>query len=193
MEEIRKSGKIRYYGCSNWSPDRQKAADRYALKKGYPGFVIDEIEFNLARNNRSNRGACKWMDESFLELHNQDGKCVGAYSPLATGIFSRYAKEETPDDDLWLEKCSKLFQNPYNLEVAKRVRTLSRETGWSASQIQLSWLTQYPCNFPLFCIVGASRVSQLEDSLGGQVILTPDMMDYLQPNPQNYPEGIRFD
>ena len=34
MEEFRWKGKIRYYGCSNWTTSRMKAADQYCTEKG---------------------------------------------------------------------------------------------------------------------------------------------------------------
>jgi len=192
LEEIRKNGKIRYYGCSNWSPDRQRSAAAYAREKGIQGFVIDEIEFNLARNIRSNRGICKWLDEDFIALHEEDGVCVGGYSALASGIFSKYAKENSFEN--WPNWCCGLYDNPYSREIGVRLKKLSDETGWSISQIQLAWLTEHPYNFSSFLIIGASKLSQMQDSLGySNVHLTREMKEYLHPDPKNFPEGHRID
>ena len=38
MQGFVKEGKIRQYGCSNWSAGRMKEADVYAKSKGYRGF-----------------------------------------------------------------------------------------------------------------------------------------------------------
>lgn len=192
LEDLRKAGKMRYYGCSNWSVERQRTASEYAEAHGYPGFVIDEIEFNLARNNRTNRGVCKWLDEDFIVLHEEDGICVGGYSAMAAGIFSQYALTETFDHLVsWR---ASLFDNPYNRELSVRIKKLSDETGWSAAQIQLAWLTNHPYRFPSFSIIGAMEPAHLEDSLGAlDLHLTPDMMEYLLPDYREFPEGQRID
>ena len=192
LEDLRKAGKMRYYGCSNWSVERQRAAAEYAGAHGYPGFVIDEIEFNLARNNRSNRGECKWLDEDFIALHEEDGVCVGGYSAMASGIFSQYAL--TGNYDHLVSWRASLFDNPYNREMSVRIKKLSDETGWTAAQIQLAWLTNHPYRFPSFSIIGAMEVAHLEDSLGAcDLRLTPDMMDYLRPDFREFPEGQRIE
>ena len=46
MEDFVRQGKIRYYGCSNWSPERMEAADSYCKEKGYRGFIADQMLFN---------------------------------------------------------------------------------------------------------------------------------------------------
>lgn len=192
LEDLRKAGKTRYYGCSNWSPERQRAAAGYASAHGCQGFVIDEIEFNLARNNRSNRGVCKWLDESFIALHEEDGVCVGGYSALASGIFSQYV--HTGNFDFLVNGKAALFDNPYNREMAQRIRKLSSETGWTAAQIQLAWLMHHPYRFSSFPIIGATETAHLEDSLKAfEIRLTPDMMAYLRPDHRNFPEGKRID
>lgn len=192
LEDLRKAGKTRYYGCSNWSVKRQREAADYAKKHGYPGFVIDEIEFNLARNNRTNRGICKWLDEDYIALHEDDGVCVGGYSALAAGIFSQYAV--TGNFDHLTGFRESLFDNPYNREMAARIKKLSVETGRTAAQIQLAWLMNHPYHFPSFSIIGAGEVGHLEDSLGAcDLRLTPDRMDYLCPDYREFPEGLRID
>jgi len=192
LEYLRKAGKMRFYGCSNWSIERQRAASDYAKTHGYRGFVIDEIEFNLARNNRTNRGICKWLDEDYIAFHEEDGICVGGYSAMASGIFSQYAL--TGNFDHLVSWRASLFDNPYNREMSVRIRKLSDETGWSISQIQLAWLTEHPYNFSSFLIIGASKLSQMQDSLGySNVHLTREMKEYLHPDPKNFPEGHRID
>jgi len=181
LHEAQKAGKILHYGCSNWVPGRQRAAAAFAKANGMQGFVIDENEFNLARSNRDGHGSCTWLDESYIALHEEDGMCVGAYSALASGAFSHYVHDGHTGN--WRPWCAQLFLNPYNMEIAARLKKLCDETGWTASQIQLAWLAQHPYRFPSFSIIGASRVSQLIDSLkAADITLSPDMITYLRPD-----------
>ena len=195
MEEIKKAGKIRHYGCSNWSPERQREARAFAKKQGYQGFVMDEIEHSIARVNQVNEQRnIKWLDDTFEELRKEDGMCVGAYSAVARGVFKKYLKNGNfehsggyTSDDGW----HRHYTNPYNLEVAARLKKLSEETGHSVVALQLAWIADYPRNYPCFSIISASKVSQLEESLAANdITLTPDMISYLCPDRKQFPDGL---
>ena len=47
MEAFVKAGKIRYYGCSNWTAKRMQEADAYCARMGYRGFAADQSLLNL--------------------------------------------------------------------------------------------------------------------------------------------------
>ena len=47
MEDFRRQGKIRYYGCSNWTTARMLEADRYCREKGYRGFIANQALYNI--------------------------------------------------------------------------------------------------------------------------------------------------
>ena len=186
LEELVKEGKIRHYGCSNWSIARQRDAALYARLRGYQGFVMDEIEFHMTRSNLTNRDTSMWLDESYIAFHEEDGVCVAGYSPLASGCLSKLAQD---GDTRNFRPLADRFLNAYTYEVAKRLRTLSKETGWSVTQLQLAWLLDPPYQFPSFLILGASKPAQLEDSMRAfEVKLTPDMIAYLHPPFEDYPD-----
>ena len=50
MEEFVKEGKIRYYGCSNWSTARMREADEYCRLHGYRGFAANQALYNAGRD-----------------------------------------------------------------------------------------------------------------------------------------------
>lgn len=187
LEEIVKAGKARHYGCSNWSVPRQREAEAYAKSHGLQGFVIDEIQFNMAGDNERNINACKYLSPDFIALHEEDGKCIGGYSPLAAGCIAKLIRDG--DTRNWRRETALRFDNAYTTEVAKRIKRLSEETGWTPSQIQLAWLLNPPFPFPSFLIFGASAPAQLEDSMRSfDITLTPEMIAWLQPDLRDYPE-----
>jgi predicted oxidoreductase len=51
LEEARIAGKIRYYGCSNWSISRISEASEYARKQNISGFVCNQLMWSLADVN----------------------------------------------------------------------------------------------------------------------------------------------
>ncbi len=179
MAEMKRQGKILWYGCSNWRVERMKEAAAWADKRNLPRFAVDEIEMNLTRPNWKNGNVGpKWADESFIAYHRETGMPVGAYSPIANGILTKYLRDG--DTRSWPDYFVLTYGNDFNYRAAKRVGRIAAETGFTPTQIQLAWLLARPFGFPCFPIVGARTVEQLKDSLGSaECVLSPDMVRYL--------------
>ncbi len=181
MEEIRKSGKIRYYGCSNWTVARQQEAAAFAKTHGMSGFKVDEVEMNVAKINRSNETCVsKWLDEEYIAHHKTSGMAVGAYSPVASGVLAKLA--EDGNTKRWSDHAKSWYDLPYNYEVARRLTKLSGETGYSVIQLQLAYVLAQPYGFPNFAISGSASMEQLRENMGVlEIPMTSDMIEYLQP------------
>ena len=179
MEEIRRRGKIRFYGCSNWSVGRMTEASGYAAANGCQGFVLNEIEMNLTRRNTKNSETIpKWLDDEYIAYHRKTGMPVAAYSPIASAVLTKYLRDGNMD--AWTQYQVTGYDNEYNFEIARRLGKLSRETGFSTTQIQLAFVLAQPYGFACFPILGARTVEQLKDSLGGlSCPMTRDMIGYL--------------
>lgn len=181
MEEIRKSGKIRYYGCSNWTVGRQKEAAAFAKAHGLSGFKIDEVEMNVAKINRSNDTCIsKWLDDEYIVHHKTSGMTVGAYSPVVSGVLAKLAIDG--NTDRWSTHAKGWYDLPYNHEVARRLKTMSEETGYTMIQLQLAYVLAQPYGFPNFAISGSSTMEQLVENMKAlEINMTPDMIEYLHP------------
>ncbi len=180
MYEMKRAGKIRYYGCSNWSIERQEEAAAWADSRGIPRFAVDEIEMNLATPNVRNREYnCKWLDGEYAAYHRSTGMPVGAYSPIANGILTKYLRDG--DTRAWNAHQNRMYTNERTFEAARRVGRVAEETGYTPTQVQMAWILSQPLGFPCFPIVGARTPEQLADSLGSvSCELTPDMIRYLR-------------
>jgi len=181
MEEIRKSGKIRYYGCSNWTVGRQKEAAAFAKAHGLSGFKIDEVEMNVAKINRSNDTCIsKWLDDEYIAHHKTSGMAVGAYSPVVSGVLAKLAIDG--NTDRWSTHAKGWYDLPYNHEVARRLKKMSEETGYTIIQLQLAYVLAQPYGFPNFAISGSSTMEQLVENMKAlEINMTPDMIKYLHP------------
>lgn len=181
MEEIQKSGKIRYYGCSNWTVARQKEAAAFAKAHGMSGFRVDEVEMNLARINRSNETCIsKWLDNEFIVHHKTSGMAVGAYSPVVSGALAKLA--EDGNTERWSAGQKVWYDLPYNHKVACRLKKLSEETGYTMTQLQLAYVLAQPHGFSNFVISGSANMEQLIENMGAmQIDMTSEMIQYLQP------------
>lgn len=153
------AGKIRYYGCSNWSGERLRAAQAYALQNGLPGFSANQMLWSLAAvaPDQVKDPTLAWMDEPMHAFHRDSGLAAIPYSAQAGGLFSKLA-----DGRLTLETAGS-YAHPRNLQRLEAVRALAAQTGLSITQIVLGYLLSQP--FVTVPIIGPKSLAQLTDSL----------------------------
>ena len=175
---LKQQGKILNGGCSNWSPPRIEQAFAYAAKTGKPVFSIDEIEWNLAvKNYRSGEGGVMWMDGEYLAYHQKRHLNVGAYSPLAVGVFQKMAAGRIDSLPPWQQRA---YVNEINLRRAARLKQLSEASGEGIAALLLGFLCARQEDFSTVPIVGARSVSQLAESLdGASCVVTSEMIRFI--------------
>jgi aryl-alcohol dehydrogenase-like predicted oxidoreductase len=179
MEYFRQKGWLRWYASSNWTAPRLRAADAYALKQGYAGFVASQIHWSLADVDSENDPDIPHivMKDDIYQYHLESGVTQCPYTPQASGFFSGNYIRNNPDSG------KPGVYNSYNLERnwgrLERAQKMAQELGCSANQIALAYLIAQP--FPVFPIVGSWKMHQLLDSLGaGDLVLTPEQVRYLR-------------
>ena len=96
LDDARKAGKIRYYGCSNWALPRIKEAQAYSREHGLQGFSCNQLMWSLADVNFYNLPDKTFilMDEETHAYHAESGMNVMAYMSIAKGYFARRAAGE---------------------------------------------------------------------------------------------------
>ncbi|HEY5465713.1 MAG TPA: aldo/keto reductase, partial [Clostridia bacterium] len=91
LEEMRRQGKIRWYGCSNWRYRRIREAFDIAKARGYTGFCANQTRWSLASPNLSALADPSMvpMETETLQLHREEGWAAMLYSSQAGGYFSK--------------------------------------------------------------------------------------------------------
>lgn len=160
MEDFRREGKIRYYGCSNWDADRIVEADRYCKSKGYRGFVADQILYNIGMKymNPLPDDTLVYLKGDLWDYHiENENNLVMPYMGVASGFFYIYqAKGE--------EGVAKSpYFTPGNIEVAKRCIQLTKDYNCSLTNVLLGFFMYQPMTCaPLY---GADSPSMVIDAL----------------------------
>lgn len=161
MESFVKEGKIRYYGCSNWSTERMKEADEYCKRRGYRGFVANEALYNLgyAHAKPSADDTLCGIDLGMQAYHRDNPRNLAIpYTGFCGGFFNKYllqGAEAVKDSQ---------FYTPGNLEEAKRVEALTKKYNISITRAVMGFFTQqeFAC-VPLFA---PRDIESLEDAMG---------------------------
>lgn len=137
MEEFVHEGKIRYYGCSNWSTNRIREVDAYCKRKGYRGFVTNQALYNVGVHGmrRMIDPTMKKMDNKMIEYHKQQTENVAmGYSSICSGFFHKLDSNWNPN----LEQ-SEYFSEE-NLRCLEELKKLMKKYGASLTQVELGFL-----------------------------------------------------
>ena len=174
LNDQTRAGKIRYFGCSNWTVERIQAANSYAQEHGLAGFVANQPQWSLAVPNRDavSDKTLVVMGHAERVFHRDTGMAVIPYSSQAQGYFTKLAENCLKDSDIHP------YNNPTNHTIFSRAQELAAQHSVSITAIALSYLTSQP--FPVVPIIGPRNLDQLSNSLEHiNLVLSADERAYL--------------
>lgn len=168
LNEYHKAGKIGAFGASNWTHERIKEANAYALKKGLVPFSVSSPNFGPATQIEDpwGGGCVSISGESGAEArrwYTEQKMAVFAYSCLGRGIFSGKVKSDDPESGK--ERLDKFAIKGYwcreNLDRLARVEKIAKERACSVSQVALAWIMQQPMQtFPIVTVSSVERIKE---------------------------------
>lgn len=153
-----KSGKALYAGISNYSPEQALEASRILEGMGVHCLICQSRYSLLDR---------KWEKEGLFGALAQCGMGATAFSPLAQGMLTGKYNNGIPEDSRAADRYSFLKRETITPEVIEKVVALGKiaaRRGQTTSQFALSWVLRQPVMASV--LIGASRVSQLEENVG---------------------------
>jgi aryl-alcohol dehydrogenase-like predicted oxidoreductase len=135
-----------------------KEADALAPRRGFEGFICDQIQFSLGDlvvTETSDKTLVP-MDRDIYAWHERTGKAVMAYSSSCNGWFSKklLGKSVSPGQEA-------AYNNEPNRQLLEKLRIWENELGVSAAVLVSSYvMTQV---FPSVPIASFSSIGQLEE------------------------------
>jgi aryl-alcohol dehydrogenase-like predicted oxidoreductase len=171
-----KTGRIRRYGGSNWTPARIDEANAWAAGHGKTGFTALSNQFSLADMIAPPWPGClAASDAASLAWLRRTGTPLFAWSSQARGFFTDRAIAASPPDPELL-RC---WHDPANLARRDRAVALAARRGTTVAGLALAYnLAQ---DFDLFPIIGPLGMDELASSLDVlKVSLTPDEVRWLR-------------
>ena len=164
LEKLTDEGLIRYYGASNYAPERLQTAVRYAAENRLHGFCAVSNEWNPAV---ANPGCAMNADPTLVHAEGKlDAyECLGLsfipYHSTAKGFFSKLASGE-----LYTEKYARLRACYLNAENKALGEMLADRAAQNGSSVQTELLRYILANMlPILPITTVSRVEQVADIL----------------------------
>ena len=169
LDDLVRSGKVRYIGCSNHRASQLAKAlwisDKYNLAR----YDCIQPRYNLLFRE---------FEGDLLPFCQQEGVGVIVYNPLAGGFLSgKHQREAAPEAGgrFTLGQAGEMYRARYwqqaQFDAVDRLKAFFADRGKPLIQVALAWVLAQP---PVTsAIVGATRATQLDDSLPG-VDLTLD-------------------
>lgn len=173
LDDLVRSGKVRYVGCCNY-------AAWQVCRALWIADAIHATPYMCVQNRYSllNRG----MEHEMFGLIRDRGLGAMAYSPLAVGLLSgAYAPDQPlPTDSLWSrfpEQYRDAMQGQKG-RIISAVMQAADALGKTPAQVALAWVLSHP--EITVAITGGDTVEHLEDNLGAaDLTLDTEILDAL--------------
>jgi aryl-alcohol dehydrogenase-like predicted oxidoreductase len=169
LQQVVASGKARYLGFSEWTPEQIQAAIEIA---GPELFVSSQPQYSML-----------WRapEAELFPLCEANGISQIVWSPLAQGLLTgKYRPGQAPPPDSRAAHSEMgasmgLVMNETTLEAVDRLRPIAEQAGLSMAEMALAWVLRRP--EVASAIVGASRPEQVHaNARASGIELTPDTL-----------------
>ncbi len=156
LDYIVRSGRALYAGISMYPAELTRRAANIVKELGTP-CLIHQPNYSLFD---------RWIEGGLLDVLKEEGIGCIVFSPLDQGVLTdRYLKGIPPDSragkpDTFLDKEDITADK---LNKVRKLNELAQKRGQSMAQMALAWVLRQPG--VTSALVGASRVSQIEDSV----------------------------
>jgi aryl-alcohol dehydrogenase-like predicted oxidoreductase len=156
LDDLCRSGKVRYVGCSNYPAWRLAEALWASDKNGLLSYISLQPHYNLVHREE--------FEREMADLVKQYGIGVINYSPLAGGFLTgKYHRESPLPDSARAEGVKNRYFNERNFDLLDKMAEIGTAHAKGVLQVALAWLLSNP--LVTSPIIGANDVDQLQGSL----------------------------
>ena len=186
MHQLVMSGKIFYWGTSEWSAQQITEAFMVARQHHLIEPTMEQPQYNMFHRDR--------FEVEYARLYSEFGYGTTIWSPLASGLLTgKYNKSVPKNSRLGLESMSWLkerqLSDPDKIEKVKKLEKVAKDLGVKLPQLALAWCLKNKNVSTV--ITGASRVEQLKENLKAAdvvTLLTDDVIKRIEKILNNIPK-----
>ncbi len=186
LDDVVRQGKVLYVGISDAPAWWIAQANTLAELRGWTQFIGLQIEYNLMERT---------VERELVPMAKALNLGVLAWSPLARGVLTgKYHSGGNAEDGRMTNEGMKefLLEEQRAAPIISTVKSVSDQTGGSMAQVALAWLGRR--RVPVIPIIGARKVSQLQDNLASfDLELSAEQLKFLDGASQielGFPQSI---
>ncbi len=163
FDKLRRDGKVRAVGASNFTPERLTSALEIARANGLRGFEVSQDQWNLVERK---------IEKTLVPVIEREGMKELPYFSLALGFLTGKYRHGSKVESPRAAHASKYLEDPKNVKLLHALDELSETHKASVASISLAWLKAH-------AVVGApiasARTLEQLDALfeAGRVKLAP--------------------
>ena len=158
LEDLVRSGKVRYVGCSNFKAWQVVDAQWTSRTSGLGSFVSIQDEYSLVM-----RG----IEQELLPAAEAHGLGLLPYFPLASGLLTgKYKRNEAQPENARLTLVKRLadrYMTEANWATVEKLQDFCDQRGHSMVELAFSWLAARPQVSSV--IAGATTPEQIEQNV----------------------------
>lgn len=180
LEDVVRSGKVRYLGISNHPAWMVMKANSYADKMGWTKFVASQNYYTIASRD---------IEREIVPMALSEGIGIMPWSPLAGGFLSgKYTRNNEVAGNSRRDAFDfPPINKPKAYDIIDIMAEIGKNHGVSVATVALNWVIRQPgvCS----TIIGAKTLEQLKDNISAvKLQLTPEDMHQLNAISELTPE-----
>jgi aryl-alcohol dehydrogenase-like predicted oxidoreductase len=187
LEDLARQGKILYWGVSEWPDHLMVRANSLARQLGARPIAVNQPRYSLLY---------RYPERNQFPATRAEGIGNVIFSPLAHGLLTgKYKPGEAPPAGTRLADPDKKvmvlarYDTDENKSKGLELARIASEMGITAARLALAWCLRNPAVTSV--IIGATRVSQLEENLKALDVEIPE--EILEKLESLYPPPDRVD
>ncbi len=157
LDFIVRSGRALYVGISNYKPEEASRAIKMLRELGTP-CLIHQPSYSMFN---------RWIEDGLTDLLEKEEVGAIVFSPLAQGLLTDKYLNGIPEGSRASKPSGFLRPEQITAEKVTKVTQLNemaKARGQSLAQMSIAWVLRNPVITS--ALIGASRVSQIDDALG---------------------------
>ncbi len=158
LDQAVRSGRALYAGISNYPAELTKKASAILKQLGTP-CLIHQPKYSMFE---------RWVEDGLLNVAEDEGIGIIAFSPLAQGLLTNRYLDGIPDGSRAAKSWGFLKKDQVAPAIAKvkQLNEIAIERGQSLAQMAIAWLLKDKRVTSV--LIGSSSVAQLKDNLASR-------------------------
>jgi voltage-dependent potassium channel beta subunit len=162
MDTLVRSGRVLYWGTSEWSATQLLMAYHVAKMEGLTPPTMEQPQYHMFHRER--------VEREYAPLYDFMGLGTTIWSPLASGLLTgKYNDGVPPDSRLalgsygWLQKRILGDEGKAKIAKVRELTGIAKELGCTMAQLAIAWCAKNPRVSTV--ITGASRPAQVVENM----------------------------